>query len=144
MTDARANPLAGNPLRSRADLQRAVRDLVAPLLPHFSPGGARVRLGSFAAIFPQADAELEGFARPLWGLAPLVAGGGTFQHWDPWLRGLANGSDPGHPEHWVFYENTGQTMVEQAAIGFGLLLAATHCESAQLPGIAFESSCVGT
>ncbi len=121
-TDPRANPLAGNPLRSRSDLQRAVRDLVTPLLPHFSPGGARVRLGSYAAAFSHTDAEFEGYARPLWGLAPLVAGGGTWDHWEPWVRGLAAGSDPDHPEHWSMYESATQAMVEQAAVGFGLLL----------------------
>jgi hypothetical protein len=120
---ARANPLAHTPLRTRADLQQAVRDLVEPLRPHFSPGRARVRLGSFAAVFSQADAELEGFARPLFGLAPLAAGGGAFDHWDLWRRGLAAGVDPDHPEHWSFYENTQQTMVEQAAIGLALVLA---------------------
>jgi hypothetical protein len=119
---ARANPLSGNPLRSRSDLQSAVRDLVTPLLPHFSPGGARVRLGSFAAVFPMADAEFEGFARPLFGLAPLTAGGGEWEHWPLWQRGLAAGVDPEHAEHWTFYENTSQTMVEQAALGFALAL----------------------
>jgi hypothetical protein len=119
---ARANPLARTPLRTRGDLQQAVRDLVEPLLAHFSPGCARVRLGSFAAVFSQADAELEGFARPLFGLAPLAAGGGAFAHWDLWRRGLAAGVDPEHPEHWSFYENTQQTMVEQAAIGLALAL----------------------
>lgn len=37
-------PLGDNPLRTRADLQAAVTALLAPLKPHFSPGGARVRL----------------------------------------------------------------------------------------------------
>jgi hypothetical protein len=121
--DPRANPLAGNPLVTRDDLERAVRDLVAPLLPYFSAGGARVRLGSFAAAFPQVDAELEGFARPLWALVPLAAGGGAFEHWAPWVRGLRHGPDPDHAEHWRFYEGTAQTMVEQSVIGLGLALA---------------------
>jgi len=120
--DPRANPLAGNPLRSRDDMQRAVRDLVMPLLPFFSEGGARVRLGSFAALFPQADAEFEGFARPLWGLAPLVAGGGSWDHWEKWVQGLASGPDPDHPEHWSMYEGPAQTMVEQAAVGLALTM----------------------
>lgn len=121
--DARANPLAGNPLRSRDDVERAVRDLVAPLLPHFSEGGARVRLGSFAAAFSHEDAEFEGFARPLWGLVPLHAGGGRFDHWAAWVRGMRHGPDPDHPEHWHMYEGRAQTMVEQAVIGLGLALA---------------------
>ena len=51
-----ANPLALGPLESRADLQRAVRDLCAPLAARTSPGGARVRLGSTGAVFDQAAA----------------------------------------------------------------------------------------
>ncbi|MCS5680366.1 MAG: DUF2264 domain-containing protein, partial [Acidimicrobiales bacterium] len=67
MPDPRANPLAGNPLVTRANVQRAVRDLVEPVVPHLSPGSARARLGSGAALFPQRVAELEGYARPLYG-----------------------------------------------------------------------------
>src|SRR5437588_10732901 len=80
--DAMFNPLADNELRTRSDVQAAVRALAAPLKPYFSPGGARVRIGSTAAHFDQHAAELEGFARPLWGLVPLAAGGGDFAAWD--------------------------------------------------------------
>ena len=65
------NPLAGNPLRSRKDVQKALNDLFEPLLPFFSAGGARVSLSETAAHFDRAAADLEGFARPLWGLAPI-------------------------------------------------------------------------
>ena len=43
-------PLSDNPFESRADVQRAVGDLFAPLLACFSPSGARVRLSAEAAI----------------------------------------------------------------------------------------------
>jgi hypothetical protein len=92
--------LATNPLRTRADLQAALCDLLAPLEPYVSSGGARVRLGSTGAHFADDCAELEGFARPLWGLAPLAAGGGAYPHWARFARGLAAGSDPAHPEFW--------------------------------------------
>ena len=119
MPDPRANPLAGNPLATRDDVQQAVRDLVEPILPHLSPGGARARLGSGAALFPQRVAELEGYARPLYGIVPLVAGGGRFDHWDRWCEGLANGTDPSHPEYWgPVVGDTDQRMVEMAAIGW--------------------------
>ncbi|MCE7883772.1 MAG: DUF2264 domain-containing protein, partial [Actinobacteria bacterium ATB1] len=65
-----SNPLAGNPLATRHDVQRSVRDLYAPLVPAFSEGCARVSLGSSAAWFSDAAAELEGFERPLWGSSP--------------------------------------------------------------------------
>lgn len=117
------SPLSSNPLRTRADLQAAVRALVAPLVPHFSPGAARVRLGHTAAHFDHHAAELEGFARPLWGLTPLAAGGGAFADWDLYRRGLANGSDPQHPEYWGAPRDRDQRLVEMAPIGMALSLA---------------------
>lgn len=117
-----ANPLHGNPLQTRADVERGLRDLFQPLLPYFSQGGARVRLDAAAAHFDRAAADLEGFARPLWGLAPLAAGGGEFDHWELYRRGLANGTDPEHPEYWGAVNSTDQRMVELAAIGFTMRL----------------------
>jgi hypothetical protein len=114
--------LATNPLRTRTDLQRALLDIIAPLAQYTSEGGARVRLGHTGAIFDNHAAELEGFARPLWGLVPFAAGGGTYNDWQRYQRGLANGSDPQHPEYWGTPNNSDQRLVEMAAIGFGLAL----------------------
>jgi hypothetical protein len=116
----------GNPLKTRDDVERALRESFAPLLPFFSPGGARVRLNGAAAHFDRAAADLEGFARPLWGLVPLAAGGGRFEHWELYRRGLANGCDPAHPEYWGPVTGTDQRMVELAAIGLGLRLVPEH------------------
>lgn len=123
---ARANPLNGNPLTTRADLGKAVMDLFNPLLPYFSEGGARVRLSATGAHFDQAAADLEGFARPLWGIVPLAAGGFDFPHWDLYRRGLANGTDPSHPEYWGDVSNRDQRQVEMAAIGFALAMVPQH------------------
>jgi len=117
------NPLAGNPLRTRGDVQDAARACYRPLLPFTSEAGARVRLGHGAADFDPAAVELEGFARPLWGLAPLDAGGGAFEHWDRIRAGLAAGTDPGHREYWGPIADRDQRLVEAAAIGTALLLA---------------------
>ncbi len=117
------NPLAGNPFLTRQDAQRAVADLITPLLSAFSPGKARVHLGSSGATFDTAAAHLEGLARPLWGLAPLLAGGGTCDGIDAFLTGLSNGADPDHPEYWGPVTDRDQRMVESAAIGFALCLA---------------------
>jgi len=127
MPEPRANPMGGNPFATRADAQQAVRDLVDPIIPHMSPGGARVRLGSGAALFPQRVAELEGYARPLYGIVPLVAGGGHFAHWDRWCDGLAAGTDPENPEYWgPCAGDTDQRMVEMAAIGFAMAFTPEH------------------
>ena len=112
-----------NPLRSRADVQRAVGELFAPLLPHFSPSGARVRLSAAAAHFDIAAADLEGFARPLWGIVPLAAGGGDFAHWELYRDGLSHGTDPQHPDYWGDITDIDQRQVELAAIGFALRMA---------------------
>ncbi|WP_163267202.1 DUF2264 domain-containing protein [Chelativorans alearense] len=117
---SRANPLAGNPLKIRADVEKALHDLFNPLLPFFSEGGARVRLTAAAAHFDRIAADVEGFARPLWGLAPLAAGGGRFDRWALYREGLANGMDPDHPEYWGEVNDRDQRMVEMAAIGFTL------------------------
>lgn len=127
ISDPRANPMAGNPLATKDDVRRAVIDLVEPLLPHMSPGGALVRLGSFGASFGERVAELEGYARPLWGIVPLAAGGGTFDHWDRWAAGLASGTNPDHAEYWgPCSHDIDQRMVEMAAIGFALAFTPAH------------------
>ena len=116
------NEFSENPLDTRADVQRAVRQLVAPLENHRSPGGARVKPSAEGAWFPDTAADLEGFARPLWGLVPLSAGGGEFDGWDRIREGLRNGTDPDHPEYWGPAGDHSQKHVETAAIGFGLAL----------------------
>jgi hypothetical protein len=120
------NPLAQSDLSTRADLQAAVRNLFLPLKSRFSPGAARVHLGDTAAHYDQHAAELEGFARPLWGLAPLAAGGGAFADWELYQQGLANGSDPQHPEYWGAPGDRDQRLVEMAAIGLALALTPEH------------------
>ncbi|WP_128382009.1 DUF2264 domain-containing protein [Streptomyces cavernae] len=110
-------------MRSRTELARRVAELVEPLVPRFSAGRARVRLGVNTAIHDDTAAELESFARPLWGLAPLAAGKGAVPHAELWLRGLAHGSDPAHPEYWGEPGDRDQRIVEMAAIGFALALA---------------------
>ncbi|WP_201835882.1 DUF2264 domain-containing protein [Microvirga zambiensis] len=125
-TPHRTNPLAGNPLKTKDDVEKALLDLFDPLLPAFSEGGARVSLGATAAHFDFAAADLEGFARPLWGLAPYAAGGGNFRHWPLYAKGLANGTDPEHPEYWGKVTDRDQRMVELAALGFALRLVPQH------------------
>jgi len=120
------NPFADNNLRSRADLQKAVLDLFAPLKSRFSQGSARVKVGDTGAHFDNHAAELEGFARPLWGIVPLAAGGGDFPYWDLYREGLINGTNPEHPEYWGTPDDYDQRLVEMAAIGLALLMIPEH------------------
>jgi hypothetical protein len=121
-----AHPMFGNPLTSRDDVARAAVDLFTPLLPYFSEGGARVQLNAAGAVYDMTAAELEGFARPLWGLAPLAAGGIAMEHWELFRRGLANGTDPEHPEYWGDVRERDQRLVELAAIGLAMRLVPEH------------------
>jgi hypothetical protein len=116
-------PFTHNPLRTRADGQRLLRDLVAPLVPHFSAGRAEVRLGANRAHYGDPAGWLEGYARPLWGLAALAAGDSDFDHWPLWQQGLVSGADPAHPEYWGRPGDYDQRSVEQGSFGFALALA---------------------
>jgi hypothetical protein len=124
----RTSPISGNKFETREDVQRACMDLFSPLLKGFSPGGARVRVEESAAHFDQIAADLEGFARPLWGIVPYVYGGGKFDHWDLYRKGLANGTDPKHPEYWgdIIKERPDQRLVEMAALGVALAMVPEH------------------
>lgn len=113
---------SGNPLRTRADFQRLIEQLYEPVTPHFGPGNARVRLGSTGAFYPDVDAELEGFSRLLWGVAPLAAGGYRFEDWERFRTGLVNGCTPDHEEYWGDAGDYAQKHVEMAAIGVALAL----------------------
>ena len=96
-------PIAGNPLKTRADVQEAVRQICEPLKPHYSVGKARVRLGATCTNYGEARCEMEAFARPFWGLIPLAAGGGESDFWEICREGLRNGTNPLHPEYWGSY-----------------------------------------
>jgi len=104
-------------------MQRAMVDIFNPLLPYFSPAKTGVRLGATGVHYRNAAAELEGFSRPLWGLAPLGAGKGNFEHWEVIRKGLIHGTDPEHEEFWSGAVNFDQMIVESAAMGFSLAIA---------------------
>ncbi|KAL4993510.1 hypothetical protein BDV10DRAFT_198261 [Aspergillus recurvatus] len=130
-------PIAGfsnNALRSRGDLIRAAIALVQPLHAHFSPGKAFIRLPvATGAHFDERAAQLEGFARPLWVISTLLhAVRSDPNHPDaeailnvcqPWIEGIAAGTDPAHPEYWGAIGNGDQRMVEAEVVAVAILFA---------------------
>jgi len=111
-------------LHSKQDFQNLLKKLINPLKSLYSNGGALLDLGKSSANYDDHVAHLEGFARPLWGLAPFWAGGGRDKDFEEIYRcGLANGSNPKSPEFWGWVSSTDQRFVEMAAIGIGLILA---------------------
>ncbi|KAH0847581.1 hypothetical protein FOPE_00767 [Fonsecaea pedrosoi] len=115
-----------NPLVTRSDVVQACKSLLTPLLPFFSPGKTRLRLGATATRYDEAGAQLEGFTRPMWGLGALLAGGESFEGSRLWLEGIRNGTNPGHPEFWGWSKDMDQRMVEMCPLGFALCVAPEH------------------
>ncbi|KAJ5612070.1 hypothetical protein N7510_005264 [Penicillium lagena] len=126
MSQCRLNPLAKNPFRTKQDVVAACQKLFDPLLASFSPGKARVQLDASGSTWDRAACDLEGFSRPLFGIAPRAAGGTSFAYWDVYRTGLRNGTDPSHDEFWGNITDMDQRHVEAAALGYGLLLASEH------------------
>ncbi|KAF3004291.1 hypothetical protein E8E13_008621 [Curvularia kusanoi] len=122
----RAFPLhafSTNPLRDRDDVVKAVASLLDPLLEGFSEHSSMVKVGSTGTRFDEAAAQVEGFARPLWGLAALLAGDSEYAGTDKFVQGLINGTDPESPGFWGYMEDIDQRMVESCPIGFTLAVA---------------------
>lgn len=112
------HPFAKVDIKDRASVQELLGTLLDPLEPFFSPEKARVKCpGATAVRFDQTASEVEGFARPLWGLAFLLAGGGEYRGTGWWVEGLKSGTDPEHPEYWGYPRDNDQRMVEMCPLG---------------------------
>ncbi|MBR5225566.1 MAG: DUF2264 domain-containing protein [Clostridia bacterium] len=120
-----SNQVKDNPLLTRADVELAAVQLIEPLLPLLSEGKARLRLGETGAAYDADIAEMEGFARPLWAIVPMLAGGceKVKPLWDAWKQGIENGVDPSHPEYWGEIGSYDQRQVEMAVFGYGMAIA---------------------
>lgn len=115
--------LNDNPLKTRDDLKKAVRDIIKPLLPLYSKGKSRLHVGDTSACYSSSTVEVEAFSRVLWGLAPLLTDGGDDDFAALYREGLARGCDPESDEYWGDVHDYDQLLVEMAAIGLGLILA---------------------
>ncbi|KAH9946995.1 hypothetical protein B0H21DRAFT_876994 [Amylocystis lapponica] len=120
---ANTTPFASNPIQTKDDLTKFLIGILDPLAHHTSPGGARIHLGFTGTHYDEAAAQLEGFSRPIWALASLLAGGGSYEGTQRWVNGFANGTNPDHEEFWGNMTDKDQRMVECSAIGFSLSVA---------------------
>lgn len=107
-------------LHTKQDFRDWMFQVLNPLKPLYSEGCARLHLGDTGVTYPQVSIEMEAFSRPLWALVPFWLGGGEgFE--DIYQKGLANGTDPGHPEYWAGFNDYDQRFVEMASIACGLI-----------------------
>lgn len=109
--------------QTKEDYQKAVVELCKPLKKYYSEEKAYLQLGETSAAYDRKTIGIEGFARPLWGLMPLFAGGGVSDLFPIYTEGFKNGTNPEHPEYWGEITDFHQAYVEMAAMGLGLLLA---------------------
>lgn len=125
-------PLRGfsdNPFKTQHDFKTASIALLRALKPYQSPGGARIKLPlATGTHFDDVAAQLEGYARALWGVGSLmhsniVTRDEFTELIEPYVQGLANGTNPQHPEYWGPVVLRDQRMVEMEIISFALLAA---------------------
>lgn len=111
-------------LNSKKDFQDLLLEIITPLLPYYSEGKAELVLGVTATNYDQKAIRLEAFSRPLWGLVPFWAGGGSAPAFEEvYRKGLAEGTNPESKEYWGGFHAFDQRFVEMAAISYGLILA---------------------
>ncbi len=108
---------------TKTELQTIFLSMLTPLQSHYSEGKAELNLGAHTAGYGNKIANMEGFSRVLWGLAPFLAGGGQADDFlGIYKTGLVNGTNPFHKEYWGDLGDRDQRMVEMAAISFAILL----------------------
>ncbi|HLQ72229.1 MAG TPA: DUF2264 domain-containing protein [Bacillota bacterium] len=114
--------IQNNPIETKGDLQLLMAQMAEPLGQYFSQDKAYLCLGNTDAHYSRQVAGYEAFSRPLWGISPLIAGGGSTSIWHEYIEGLKNGTNRDHPEFWGYPRDYDQRTVETAAIGLTLAL----------------------
>ncbi len=111
-------------INTRDDMVFAMYQLLNPLKPYYSKGKARLILGNTSAHYPDETAWIEAFSRPLWAIAPFLAGRSEDAEWEEIYRtGLINGTNPDSEEYWGICVPYDQKLVEMAAMAYTILLA---------------------
>jgi len=111
-----------SPLTSRDEVANAVKRMLTPLIPYFTEAGSGIRCSVLAGAHGEPTASLEALSRALWGLVPLLAGGGDFPAAERWRNGIVAGTDPDHPGYWGSLVSCDQRQVEQPAIALALAM----------------------
>lgn len=115
--------LMENPLRSKKDLQEALLELLRPLEPFMETSRYGLKFDGGGTVYDERTREVEAVLRPLWGLVPLLAGGGDYCLWDTYLDKIRKGTDPDNGSYWGEIVDKDQRMVEMAAVATGLCLS---------------------
>lgn len=109
---------------TKQEFQAFMLEQLNALTPFYRAHNGRVSLSGAGVVYDKTAQELEGFARPLWALAPFWHGGGKSEAFaQRYRQGLAAGTDPVNEAYWGKCQDYDQRFVEMAAIASGLMLA---------------------
>lgn len=111
-----------NPLRTRDDVQQLLNELLSAVSPYTEEGKSGIDLGNSTTHYGKEVAKMEALSRMLWGIFPLLAGGGECADLPFYLNAIRLGTDPQHPQYWGNIRDFDQRCVEMAAFGVGLTL----------------------
>ena len=112
-----------NKLSTRDDVFELFLAMSEPLKEFYSEKCAFLKLDNFGAHYDEKSSYVEGFARVIWGLGPFIAGGGTSDLLNTYVKGIENGTDPESEEYWGELRDVDQKLVEMASLAVFLLLA---------------------
>ena len=127
------NVVAKNPLKTRADLEQALVDLVQPVyrLMAEQKKQGRVHLGDSGTVYDQSRQEIEGFLRTLWGLGPLFSQPEKIAVYPTLFAqaqaGILAGTNPNDPDYWGELHDYDQLFVEMGALATFLILTKDSC-----------------
>ena len=111
-------------LHTKKDFIDCLANIINPVKKCYTEGKAGLNCGNSGVIYGDQIALFEGFARILWGLAPLWGGGCDIDEFkNIYLEGIKNGANPEHSEYWGEMDHNSQRNVEAAALGYCLILA---------------------
>src|SRR5688572_22193361 len=111
-----------DPLQTRDDVQHLLQEVLAAVSPYTEEGKSGISLGNSTTHYGKEIAKMEALSRMLWGIFPLLAGGGECEDLPFYLNAIRFGTDPQHPQYWGKIRDFDQLCVEMAAFGVGLTL----------------------
>lgn len=102
--------------------QDQLMNMLLPVEKYYN--GGMVKYAKHSAWYENSSADMEAFARPLWGLVPFWAGGGENESFaEKYVTGFTEGSNPKSDTYWGEYHDRDQRFVEMASIAYGLMFA---------------------
>ena len=72
--------------------RQQLSDIISPIKKYYN--GGKVQYARHSAWYENLSADVEAFARPLWGLVPFWAGGGENETFEKlYITGITSGAD---------------------------------------------------